>query len=251
MPLINLSETLILTFEIGEECNLKQQHANCPISQRTYRIKKKALTVDKIIECIHSAKTLGFDGLIGFHYYNEPLLSMDKILKVIERADHCRFLLWTNGLLLNAYQAQLDKFFAVVISCYDKKHLNDYKNIQSRHPHVFIMAEQFDARKDIYQSQRVLQFNCKRPLFELPIDYYGNVHLCCIDWDNQYEIGNVNESSLASIVCAEAYQKALNMGYRNLYDCTDRPDICKHCFKYLLRYSKRKYLCPGIEGEMI
>ena len=68
----------------------------------------------------------------------------------------------------------------------------------------------------------------------MPIDYYGNVHLCCQDWNNEYKIGNVLNSTLKSIVQGDKYRKLRNLSTDNLLK-RDCPAICRKCNKQEVR----------------
>ena len=78
---------------------------------------------------------------------------------------------------------------------------------------------------------------CKRPLFELPVDYYGNIHLCCMDWNNQFKIGNIFDTPLDEIVCSNEYQKLMEQSSKRLLD-ESCPEICKKCDKVWVFYPK-------------
>lgn len=39
-------------------------------------------------------------------------------------------------------------------------------------------------------------YGCMRPVWEIPIDYYGNIHLCCRHWKESYKIGNIKKDKL-------------------------------------------------------
>lgn len=58
MPLYDLSKTTFISFEINNDCNLKNQHDKCPINIRKYRKHDTALEVDDIVNCIIQAKEL-------------------------------------------------------------------------------------------------------------------------------------------------------------------------------------------------
>lgn len=83
----DLSQTTIISFEIGSECNLSAVHPQCPINLRKMNAKKEPVTIEDILQAITEAEQLGFRGSVAFHNYNEPLLYIDRILEVIKARD--------------------------------------------------------------------------------------------------------------------------------------------------------------------
>ncbi|AJS57206.1 radical SAM/SPASM domain-containing protein [Paenibacillus sp. IHBB 10380] len=251
--MLDLSKTTILSFEIGDDCNLQKCHKECPINARTYLKQEKHLTVEKIVESINQAKDMNFNGFVAFHNYNEPLLHKDKLLEIIEKAQPCKYLLWTNGLLLNRNVEKnefLKKFDFICITCYFKKDISFFEQIKEFHGNVHIFDWELDDRLDAYSRDYFNEIGCKRPLFELPIDYYGNVHLCCFDWNNTYEIGNINDTSLTEIVNSDTYQNILASTKKKLLDRTTCPEICKNCNHPWISYTKYYDIYYGQRQEL-
>jgi len=238
----NLLEYLeILSFEIGNGCNLAEKHDRSPINQRKYVNNKNKLSSRKILECIKEAQLIGFNGYVAFHYYNEPLLYKEKIEKIIVKTRNQKFVLFTNGTLLNEKvenNSILNLFDIKVITCYDKKSMDFLNKIKSYYSNVIINSADLDDRLNIYKSDYNNILGCKRPLLELPIDYYGNIHLCCYDWDNQHYIGNINEKSLREIIESPHYETVLNVTKQRLLNLEKVPEICKRCNHILLTKQK-------------
>lgn len=243
--IFDLSSTTILTFEVGSKCNLSELHVKCPINIRNYKYKGKPLSVDMIVSTIQQAQNLNFSGFIAFHYYNEPLIKKEMILQVIEQLPNQNYLLWTNGLLLDRVIENnqfLNLFSKVVITCYAQENMSFFKELQSKYQQITILEHELDDRVQSYSRSHNNTFGCKRPLHELPIDYYGNLHLCCYDWNNTYEIGNINMKSFNDIICDEPYQKVLKNTKKRLLDVNTYPEICQKCDKPRIRYLKGLYL---------
>ncbi|MCK4258889.1 MAG: SPASM domain-containing protein [Halanaerobiales bacterium] len=237
----DLSKTTILSFEICDECNLKQVHAKCPINQCEYDKRFGPLTVEKITKSIDEAQELGFEGYVAFHYHNEPLLELEKVQQVISAKGDVKYLLWTNGLLLSrdiSANDFLNDFDCIVITCYDQNDMPFFEEIKSMYKNVKIISWEFDDRLDAYSREYVNEIGCKRVLFELPIDYYGNVHLCCFDWNNSYKIGNINETSFKEVVLGDAYQNIHKLANNKLLNRNESPEICLNCNTPWLRYTK-------------
>lgn len=62
----DLSSTMIMSFEITNDCNLKHVHLKCPISVRKKTDKSNSINVEVIMDCMRQAKQLNFDGYFAF-----------------------------------------------------------------------------------------------------------------------------------------------------------------------------------------
>lgn len=227
-----LKSVKIISIEIGNECNFSKLHNKCPINKRKYKNTKEKLTNKKIIEIIDEAIDLGFEGYVAFHYYNEPLIYKEKIKKIIELRPGVKYLLWTNGMLLDENFKNndiLNLFEATVITCYTDKKRKFFDKIAEYYKNVHIVSWELDDRLNVYENKEMCRENCKRAIFEFPIDYYGNVHLCCEDWNNEYELGNVNEQSLKEIINSINYKRTQRMNTKSGLDYSICPQICKKC----------------------
>lgn len=235
-----LSETSLLSFEVTPLCNLMKEHDKCPINYRKYKNTDYCLTENSIVGTIKKAIELGFSGLVAFHYYNEPLLERDLILRVIERVHEARYLLWTNAILLDRTVENnefLSKFTKVNITCYNPKDMPFFKKLEKYYDNVEIFDWELDDRLQIYDKDKINVLSCKRPLYEIPIDYHGNIHLCCMDWKNEYQIGNIFIDGFSNIVKRKKYKNLLSICRKRLRD--DKcPEICKNCDKMWVSYPK-------------
>lgn len=235
-----LSETSLLSFEVADCCNLMKEHNKCPINHRKYKYSEFCLDEDIIVDTLRTAIQLGFTGLVAFHYYNEPLLKRELIMNVIEHVPEGRFLLWTNALLLDRNVKNnefLRKFSQVNITCYNFSDLPFFQALKEYYGNIEIFDWELDDRLQIYEKTIINNLSCKRPLFELPIDYHGNIHLCCMDWNNDYEIGNIFIEGFESIVMGEKYQKLIS-SCKSRLNITYCPNICKTCDKMWVSYPK-------------
>jgi hypothetical protein len=180
-----------------------------------------------------------FNGEIGFHYYNEPCLYKKQMFEIMGECSFAKFLLWTNGTLFDNNMADNDflkKFHNIVISNYDgKARYAYYAELQKAYPNIsriidYSAIDDLDNRKTIYENEPSNIFGCVRPFdIELPIDCYGNVHLCCRDYNNSCVIGNVKTQSILNIIRSETYCSYENSIKRPLLDLKNCPDVCKKC----------------------
>jgi len=225
-----LKKIKIISFEIGNECNLRIEHHKCPINHRKYLVTKfGAITPSVIINVISECQKLNFEGYYAFHFYNEPLLYRERIMQVISKKPHERYLLWTNGELLKENDEILDLFDKVVISCYKKEKLPFYKKLQKEHRQIEIEQWELDDRAQIYNRKEENKFGCKRVFFEIPIDYYGNIHLCCRDWNNSCKLGNILETRFSDILAGNEYKDVISNVRKRILDTDNCPEICKQC----------------------
>jgi hypothetical protein len=165
------------------------------------------MTTDAIAGVIRAALRMGFAGHVAFHWYNEPLLYCDRITAVMDAVPEARYLLWTNGTLIDKHADVVARFDRVVRTAYD----GDGN---------FPFAP--DTRLANYGEHLRGSVRCVRPLVEFPIDCAGNVRLCCQDWRGDTYIGNVHEGF-------EAVADRWLAITRGIIDGTSCPDVCLTC----------------------
>lgn len=215
--------TQLLIFEIGRGCNLSESHHWCPSS--TIPRSEQCLDDNKIVETCIEADTLGFTGLIGFHYYNEPTLEADRIEHLIERIKMClpkaRFILWTNGTLINtAWEEWLGQFEQVYLTEYEPF----FENFN--HPFLIKLTPCPDSRLHVPFNNSAAC--CVRPFTEFIIDNSGTVHLCCQDWRSQAFRANIYDESFEVIYkrWKSVRRRILGNGSKMLQTA---PRFCQSC----------------------
>ena len=217
-----------LIFEIGDKCNLAKEHeGKCPVNCRDrFPQGGRPLTDQEIVDIAAVMYyDYGFKGMIGFHYYNEPLLYLDRIEKVVHEIEkivpQAQFVLWTNGKLFPKDIQRLSIFNRAWVTNYDG---GNYKEIRKAVKNVIEVSWQLDARLDPEGHERLDR--CRRPFAEFIIDYKGNVHVCCIDWQGGVKIGNVTQDGLG-----ECINNFLDVRDAVGGDCmtADAPAFCKKC----------------------
>lgn len=223
-----LQYTQFLIFEIGSACNLAQKHIVCPSK---YREKGSyILDDDKIVELAEKAyKGLGFTGLIGFHYYNEPMLYYPRIFTLIrrirEKVPESRFILWTNGTIL-IDDKKFDDIEFVVVTDYENKGESLYKKYYRNR--LQVTGVNFDNRLS-YEGHGS-SAPCLRPFVEFNIDTFGEVHLCCQDWEPKIKIGNVYEKSFEELLKIKeeislTISKTISIDNEICYKCSNRTGL--------------------------
>lgn len=239
--MIDIRDVQILVFEIGQDCNLAPHHVRCPANKGVARYEKldcsRPLDDDTILD---TAKRFygefGFNGLIAYHYYNEPCLYLERMVRVSkairDAVPQSKFLLWTNGTLLPDKTGMLSIFDIIRVTHYGGQHspvnLHCTKQDCSR---IVVQSAHLDAR-----LQELGQDNskpCMRPYTEFILDCFANVHLCCIDWRGLASPGNVLRDGLDR--CVAAWRSAAQ---RIVCDPMDSgaPEACRRC---AMRFNSR------------
>jgi hypothetical protein len=196
-----------LIFEICKTCNLGDVHTVCPNKhpERFSRLEQlKTLPIPQIARIAKEMhEQYGFRGRIGFHYYNEPLMAEKRLWSAMDAidaaVDGARYTLWTNGTRWPKQPDNLKRF--------DEVHLTDYRlpefpvDLEAWRgvvPKVNVHHWPLDGRLNL-AGQR-LHHPCRRMFTEFVIDYFGNVHLCCYDWQGLGSPGNVQTTPLDMLV---------------------------------------------------
>ena len=219
-----LEYTQFLIFELGYKCNFSKIHPKCPILQKP--IGDRVMPNEKIVEVAAQAyNELGFTGLIGWHFYNEPMLQWKRMLPIMEaireKVPQSRFILWSNGSIL-IEDERFKMFEKVVITNYNLTPEHVYKKFYPN-AELTIGYENFDDRL-IYDGQ-IDYTPCLRPFVEFIIADSGDIHLCCQDWERRISIGNVLDTDLAELV---ERKKKISLSICHSMDDSS-PEVCLKC----------------------
>jgi hypothetical protein len=187
-----IADLRYLCYEISPECNYSMLHPWCPNSSR---IMPHNIMIDDVVmeEFTKACVLRGFSGLIGFHYYNEPTLELDRMLKFIRHHPEWRYVLWTNGSQLDVTSRNwLSLFEQVSVSAYSTGDVTRLESITQGLPNCHVEQVTPDRRMDVYGCDTNEPGGCIRPkTIELAVDAWGRVHLCCTDYNCVIEIGNI------------------------------------------------------------
>ena len=160
-----------MSIEIGSKCNLLPIHKCCPANFRCGI--EKQLTIDQIVEIMDQAVQLKFNGLFAFHFYNEPLLYSDEIATIKRKRPDYKFLLWTNGTLIEKLLSEkydFGIFDRIVVTRYKNACDSPFFYLKAIHNNVEIYDEDMDDRLHFYEAVQENFISCKKIYFELPID---------------------------------------------------------------------------------
>lgn len=236
-----LSLIQILEFELSPACNLGRQHTKCPNrNPARWQTLNTTLTLDAdtiVRTAVRAYREFGFTGLVGWIYYNEPLLEMDRMFDCMRRiraeAPQARFILWTNGTLLPDDCSRFVEFEQIVVSMYqDLPDQADYadklRRLQDACPWTCFRPTSADALDDRLCAFAPLREDapCLRPFVEFTVDAHGNVHLCCYDWRGEASPGNILISGLDRVLDRHAEMLAAIAGQRMTEFA---PKACRAC----------------------
>lgn len=211
-----LSVTQMIEFELGSKCNLGACHKLCPnMHPERYGTldTSRELDDDTIVNtAVRAYRDLGFTGLVGWIYYNEPLLQMDRMFSLMDQISaktRARYILWTNGTLIPEDCERFKVFSQVVVSGYNSQSKRGVDRLNAAGIPAsinYIEDAQFDGRmENVEPTDRAAP--CLRPFTEFIIDNHGNVHLCCYDWQGKASPGNIFQEDFA--VIAERWRESL------------------------------------------
>lgn len=228
-----MDRTQFAIFEISPACNFATKHAKCPSAspERFATANRlRSLSDDQIAAAAQSLyRDFGFRGMIGWHYYNEPLLSWDRLRPLMARIQaetpEARFILWTNGVHLPVDGEGLEAFSAAWVTDYggniDARAL---AALRAKCPRVTVPRWQLDERLTPEGAESLAP--CRRPFSEIVFDYHGRCHLCCVDWRGQIDLGNFFDAGLAE--CVRRFRAARDAVAAEPM-AKDAPALCRRC----------------------
>lgn len=175
----------------------------------------------------------GFRGHIGWHYYNEPLMAAERMWRLMDRIDaavpEATYTLWTNGTLLPEDSSPFNRFKEVYITNYERAG-QGAQRLMAAKPATIFQRGHLDDRLHAIGDCEAAGPACNRMFTEFIVDYYGNVHLCCYDWQGLGTIGNVqrqiSSASLGFIIQKWQFVRGLISGSRI---SRDAPPTCVCC----------------------
>lgn len=228
-----LSLTQMLEFELGTACNLGTRHDKCPnLDPRRFAglDTTRLMDDDTIVRCaVRAYNELGFSGLTGWIYYNEPLLERHRMFCLMDRikaeAPAARFILWTNGTLIPEDCERFAEFEQIVISNYGDLSQRGAGRLLAKGIAAKLIGGALDDRMVQLEPQN-REASCTRPHVELIIDAFGNTHLCCYDWQGQATLGNVQTTDFAEIVHEWRKELPKICGKKM---ASDAPETCLNC----------------------
>jgi radical SAM protein with 4Fe4S-binding SPASM domain len=225
-PLI--SQIQRVSFELSNICNYSVAHKKCPAS----RVKvKKTLPTAVIRKVLTELGGAGYSGVIAFHRYNEPLID-PRLFYLVDLARRVcpdgKVLILTNGFSLTQMLADdlaSLEISMLVVSAYSGSEMKRLSALEVKVPYK-VFFSQLDDREDVYTAKPLdLDERCLAPVRDLTINVDGKIALCCLDWQNRYEFGDLNNFGLAEMLTSQEFiESARNLGLKGRH-----LDICRRC----------------------
>jgi len=141
----------------------------------------------------------GFKGKIGWHYYNEPMITIDRGLNLMNQISSkypdTKYVLWTNGYKIDKSSREwLSLFHQISISLYNEEDRMRLTSAIKNIPGASCVAAQHDSRLQVYDVKQKNPGGCRRPMdIEMSINHYGNMRMCCSDFRGHISMGNIME----------------------------------------------------------
>jgi len=202
----------LICFEVVKECNLAEVHKFCPAILEDRHKSRVPATNEEFISFLEFCISNRFKGKVAFHWYNEPTLDLERCRELSKEVNRLglKTLLWTNG----SCEEDLSFFDEVFITEYEETGECTKKIEFQPDDRIKIYDTEIDEDKKLYPCYRLSHI-------ELPIDYFGDIHICCSDWRGEIEIGNIITDNFEFILA-------------NWKDITKRVsnsdiDLCKKC----------------------
>lgn len=229
-----LAVVQLLEFELGPECNLSMKHKACPNRhQGRFELLDTSTELDDatiVNAAVTAYRDLGFTGMVGWIYYNEPLLQEERMFRLMARikaeAPKARFILWTNGTLIPEDCDQYKQFSQIVVSGYNEASTRGKERLAAKGINcTFVENAQLDNRMDRVPPPEK-EAPCLRPFVEFIFDAYGNTHLCCYDWRGEASFGNLMKDGIKKLATLwRETIKDIAGGKMN----ENAPEACRQC----------------------
>lgn len=224
-----------LYIETHGRCNrkcptcLRQNH---PDKIKLMAREKKELSEDTVQNILNQAKELGFKGLVGFNWFNEPLLDK-RIVSFIEYAKglNLNTCIFTNGDLLTPELARkLDVLDMIHISFRENSCKALFKKTRVFLDDGPVVTTHYSSNLDL--GRLIAEGGASRGIcpeleIRMPITCTGEMALCCDDITCEFELGSIYESSLTDLWFSPKHQK--------IVEALSRPggrynfEYCRNC----------------------
>ncbi|MDR2965758.1 MAG: SPASM domain-containing protein [Treponema sp.] len=217
-----------ISFEISNMCNYTHIHKKCPVSRYT---DKKKLETSIVYKVLDELALYNFCGEIDFHRYNEPMIDT-RLFEFIEYTNkvlpNAKISILTNGSLLN--QEVIEKFekyklWHIIVSSYTFKEHERLIKLKTTIPYK-VYYSRLDDREDIYNRKEInSKLPCYATIRDITVNCYGDISICCLDWQNRFVFGNVSSLSLKEILNSKQFLEV----HHELFHGKRTLGICKRC----------------------
>ena len=181
------------------------------------------MSTEMFVKIIDQAVSMNFTGIVNLQHFNEPLF--DKRLDFLghyakEQYQFDKVMVHTNGDALNEKIAsKLDGNFDIInIALYDNntetRRLEIYSwfsktRINFVSPvHLITHFSPFHGLK--FAIERNKNAPCiTKSQYRMIIDYTGEMHMCCDDISKEFDLGNINDSTLEELWYSERHSQII------------------------------------------
>jgi 2-deoxy-scyllo-inosamine dehydrogenase (SAM-dependent) len=226
-----------VSVETNTRCNLRCR--TCP--NKDHERPFAELSTPVFTRVLTELSRLGFAGLFAPHFYNEPLMDV-RIIELLRLArmhlPQARIRLFSNFTLMTpeTYRslfALVNEFVVTVDEPVIKKAVEDLAARLTPYERTKILARSLEqvgvsnraGMVEVAHERMHRPDKCPFALRHVDIDAYGDVHLCCNDYESKAVLGNVNSTSLQDIWYGDAYRDLRRGFARGEFPHS----ICKDC----------------------
>ena len=220
----------VVEIEVNSHCNKRCVY--CPVSMLPPLTVPKFMP-DKIFErVIEELLRIDYQGLISYHFYNEPLIRRDleQLVKQVACClPHAYQFLYTNGDFLteDRYHSLIESGVNhLMISSHDNKYVPSRPHQTVQYPKELVLSNRAGMMPSIATVDKPLQQPCFAPSDNFIVTVTGDLVLCCDDAKRTNLMGNIMNSSIEEIWFSRKYQemrKHLEAGDRTVLP------LCRKC----------------------
>jgi len=227
---IDLSQTKWVVFELSNTCPYASQHKECPLHLQVQN--PVTLPSRIVLDVMSSLRDRDWGGTVEFHNYCEPT-SDPRLFWLIGEAKQRGFgvRIWTNG--WNMSQTLLDELVTCGVtefrfSAYGDSEMTRLTALRSSVPLDVQQGFPLDGRLHLYEFPvNQLRVPCQAPLQEIVIRCTGRLGLCCLDWREDHDLGDLNVQSFDELLSSDqvwSLHERLSRGDRYL-------NLCSRCLQ--------------------
>lgn len=210
-----------LSFEVNNTCNLADVHSKCPINhpeRYLYGNKDNVLSEDAVVGFWKWCRfEKDFRGIVMWHSYNEPTLVLDKIYTIMGRIKYIDpgqpFQLITNS------PVEIPEFDLYKYTVYPDKELDD---------RILSATGEGKSYPEMLKINRRTGWCRRRFGWEMIVDYYGNLMLCCNDWRNEESVGNIYIDNW-DLLLNRFIRKSKSITWKDDVSYYSLPRMCRAC----------------------
>lgn len=246
---MRIGETIqIVSLELGTGCNLVHLHPQCPAALGLSRYdalpRPMRLTADMAVDTVRELHDdFGFRGWVNLSHYNEPLMTPHVTLRaaslLAQTLPDLPRMLITNGTRFPEDVTPLGVFTRVYVTDYGGHLSPDPSVLEALRAvtEVVVTTGKLDDRMGEPGPDRSDRA-CVYPFRDLTIDAFGNVRLCCFDWQGLASPGNIFLDTLSTILAQWVTTVRCLSGVRMT---DDAPAVCRTCRRVRFQTLSRAY----------